>query len=106
MRAFGVDGMISFTNHDFRRIVRDEGDTWVSFAANLGPRNAHLVRDEPGNGGRRYAQMVHGSVTVHMNASVEKFWSLISDVTQIGRFSPETFEAEWLGGITAPAEGA
>jgi hypothetical protein len=41
-----------------------------------------------------------------MNASAEKVWSIISDVTQIGRFSPETFEAEWLGGITGPAEGA
>ena len=41
-----------------------------------------------------------------MNAPAEKVWSLISDVTQIGRFSPETFEAEWLGGIAAPAEGA
>jgi hypothetical protein len=28
VRAFGVDGMISLTNHDFRRIVGDEGDPW------------------------------------------------------------------------------
>ena len=32
-----------------------------------------------------------------MSAPPERVWGLISDVTQIGRFSPETFEAEWLG---------
>jgi hypothetical protein len=40
-----------------------------------------------------------------MNASPEAVWSLISDVTQIGRFSPETFEAQWLDGATSPAIG-
>jgi hypothetical protein len=41
-----------------------------------------------------------------MNVSADRVWSLISDVTQIGRFSPETFEAEWIGGTTGPAVGA
>jgi hypothetical protein len=27
-------------------------------------------------------------------------------VTKIGRYSPETFEAEWLDGATGPAVGA
>jgi uncharacterized protein YndB with AHSA1/START domain len=49
---------------------------------------------------------MHDSVTVHMNASPEKIWELISDVTRIGRYSPETFEAEWLDGATGPAVGA
>jgi uncharacterized protein YndB with AHSA1/START domain len=49
---------------------------------------------------------MHDSVTVHMNAPAEKIWDLVSDVTQIGRFSPETFEAEWLEGATGPAVGA
>jgi uncharacterized protein YndB with AHSA1/START domain len=49
---------------------------------------------------------VKGAVTVHMAASPERVWSLVSDVTQIGRFSPETFEAEWLDGATGPAPGA
>jgi hypothetical protein len=40
-----------------------------------------------------------------MAASPEHVWSLVSDVTNIGRFSPETFEAEWLDGKTGPAEG-
>jgi len=47
-----------------------------------------------------------GSVTVHMAAAPEEVWALLSDVTQIGRFSPETFEAEWLDGAAGPAVGA
>jgi hypothetical protein len=46
------------------------------------------------------------SVTVHMDAPVAEVWSLVSDVTRIGEFSPETFEAEWLDGATGPAVGA
>ena len=46
------------------------------------------------------------SVTVHMAASPEKIWDLVSDVTKIGRYSPETFEAEWIEGATGPAVGA
>jgi hypothetical protein len=49
---------------------------------------------------------MHDSVTVHMAASPEKIWALVSDVTRIGRYSPETFEAEWLEGATGPAVGA
>jgi len=49
---------------------------------------------------------MHDSVTVHMAASPEKVWDLVSDVTKIGRYSPETFEAEWLDGATGPAVGA
>jgi len=46
------------------------------------------------------------AVTVHMQASPDKVWDLVSDVTRIGRYSPETFEAEWLDGATGPAVGA
>ncbi|WP_460604261.1 SRPBCC family protein [Jatrophihabitans fulvus] len=49
---------------------------------------------------------MHGEVTVRMAAPPEKVWELVSDVTRIGEFSPETFEAEWLGGATGPALGA
>jgi uncharacterized protein YndB with AHSA1/START domain len=49
---------------------------------------------------------MHDSVTVHMTAPPEKIWDLLSDVTKIGRYSPETFEAEWLEGATGPAVGA
>jgi uncharacterized protein YndB with AHSA1/START domain len=46
------------------------------------------------------------SVTVHMAAPPEKVWALVSDVTNTGRFSPETFEAEWIDGSTGPEVGA
>jgi uncharacterized protein YndB with AHSA1/START domain len=49
---------------------------------------------------------VHVSVTVHIAAPPEPIWELVSDVTKIGRYSPETFEAEWLDGATGPAVGA
>jgi hypothetical protein len=49
---------------------------------------------------------VRGSVTVHVAAPAERIWSLLADVTRIGEFSPETFEAEWLGGASGPRVGA
>ena len=48
---------------------------------------------------------MHDSVTLHMAAPPERVWELISDVTKIGRYSPETFEAQWLGGADGPAVG-
>jgi uncharacterized protein YndB with AHSA1/START domain len=45
------------------------------------------------------------SVTVHIEAPPERVWELVSDITNTGKFSPETFEAEWLGGATGPAVG-
>lgn len=49
---------------------------------------------------------MRGSVTVHMSASPERVFALVSDVTRIGKYSPETFEAEWIDGATGPAVGA
>jgi Polyketide cyclase / dehydrase and lipid transport len=49
---------------------------------------------------------MRGEVTVYMAASPEVVWALVSDVTRIGEFSPETFEAEWLDGATGPELGA
>jgi uncharacterized protein YndB with AHSA1/START domain len=47
-----------------------------------------------------------GEVSVPMAAPPEKVWALVSDVTRIGEFSPETFEARWTHGATGPAVGA
>src|SRR5262245_58843578 len=41
-----------------------------------------------------------------MAASPEAIWELIADVRNIGDFSPETFEAQWLDGANGPAVGA
>ncbi len=49
---------------------------------------------------------MQGSVTVSMAAPAERIWELIADVRNTGKFSPETFEAEWLDGATGPALGA
>jgi Polyketide cyclase / dehydrase and lipid transport len=49
---------------------------------------------------------VRDSVTVHMDASPRAVWDVVSDVTRVGTFSPETFEAKWLGDATEPALGA
>ncbi len=41
-----------------------------------------------------------------MNAEPSVVWDIVSDVTRVGEFSPETFEAEWLKGATGPELGA
>ena len=41
-----------------------------------------------------------------MSAPAETIWDLVADVTNTGRFSPETFDAEWLDGATGPTLGA
>jgi hypothetical protein len=48
---------------------------------------------------------MEASVTVHMSAPAERVWALVSDITNTGKFSPETFEAEWLDEATGPALG-
>jgi uncharacterized protein YndB with AHSA1/START domain len=49
---------------------------------------------------------MQGSVTVHMDATPQAVWELVSDITRIGEYSPETFEAEWTQGSDGPAVGA
>src|SRR4051794_5348545 len=45
-------------------------------------------------------------VSLWMDAPPAEVWDLVSDVTRIGEFSPETFEAKWTRGSTGPEEGA
>jgi uncharacterized protein YndB with AHSA1/START domain len=54
----------------------------------------------------RVTERMTDSVTVHIAASPAAVWDLVSDVTKIGRYSPETFDAEWLDGAAGPAVGA
>ena len=49
---------------------------------------------------------MQGSVTVTMAAPAQQVWDLVADVRNTGKFSPETFEAEWLRGATGPELGA
>jgi uncharacterized protein YndB with AHSA1/START domain len=46
-----------------------------------------------------------GSATVHIAAPTEKIYALVSDVTRMGEWSPETRSCKWLDGATAPALG-
>jgi hypothetical protein len=41
-----------------------------------------------------------------MEAPAMEIWTLVADVRNTGRFSPETFDAEWLDGVTEPSVGA
>ena len=45
------------------------------------------------------------SVTVHMDAAPMAVWELVSDITNTGRFSPETVKARWMDGASAPGVG-
>lgn len=49
---------------------------------------------------------MRGSATVFMSAPAATIWDLVADVRNTGRFSPETFDAEWLDGANGPALGA
>jgi len=47
-----------------------------------------------------------GSASAHIEAPPEKVYALVSDVTRMGEWSPETTKCEWLDGATGPAVGA
>jgi uncharacterized protein YndB with AHSA1/START domain len=52
------------------------------------------------------AEGVEGQATIHIDAPPEKVYAVISDVTRMGEWSPETHKCEWLDGATGPAVGA
>jgi len=45
-------------------------------------------------------------VSLHIAASPERLYELVSEVTNMGRWSPETRRARWVDGSTAPVVGA
>ncbi|MBV8981203.1 MAG: SRPBCC family protein [Acidimicrobiia bacterium] len=47
-----------------------------------------------------------GQARVHVNAPPEKVYDLVSDVTRMGEWSPETVKCEWIDGASGPAVGA
>jgi uncharacterized protein YndB with AHSA1/START domain len=46
------------------------------------------------------------NVSIDIAAPPEKVWGLVTDITQMGRWSPECYRCEWLDGATGPAVGA
>ena len=69
----------------------------------IGP-SAHGRKTAPE--GSKLGEGMHDAVTVHIAAPPRRIWAVVSDVTRIGTYSPETFEAEWLDGAAGPAAGA
>jgi hypothetical protein len=47
-----------------------------------------------------------GEASVTVQASAERVWDLVTDVTRTGEWSPENVGAVWLDGATGPAVGA
>ncbi len=48
----------------------------------------------------------HASVTVDINATPERVYELVSDITRMGEWSPECIRCSWSKGATGPAVGA
>ena len=43
---------------------------------------------------------MEGQVTIHINAAPDVVFALVSDVTRMGDWSPETANCEWVDGAT------
>lgn len=43
---------------------------------------------------------------IRVAAAPGRVWSLVSDVTRMGEWSPETVSCEWLDGVEGPSVGA
>jgi uncharacterized protein YndB with AHSA1/START domain len=46
------------------------------------------------------------SVSREIGAPAERVWSMVTDLTQMGRWSPESDGAAWVGGTDGPRPGA
>jgi hypothetical protein len=47
-----------------------------------------------------------GEAATYVQAPPGTCWELVSDVTRMGEWSPETVRVQWLDGATGPAVGA
>jgi hypothetical protein len=47
-----------------------------------------------------------GQARIHIRVAPEPLYDMVSDVTRMGEWSPETIRCEWLDGATAAAPGA
>ena len=50
--------------------------------------------------------MPDNAVSVHIAAPPERIWRLVSDITQMPRWSPETYKTRWIDGATHATPGA
>ena len=49
---------------------------------------------------------MQGEASIHVDATPDEVYALVSDVTRMGEWSPECVKAEWIDGATGPAVGA
>ncbi|MGH9279256.1 MAG: SRPBCC family protein [Acidimicrobiales bacterium] len=49
---------------------------------------------------------VSGQADVTIRTEPERLWTMVTNVTRMGEWSPETERAEWLDGASRPAVGA
>ncbi|MEY2404840.1 MAG: hypothetical protein QOD38_2391 [Acidimicrobiaceae bacterium] len=47
-----------------------------------------------------------GEARIHIEASPEAVYAMVSDITRMGEWSPENTGGEWLGGASAAAVGS
>ncbi|MGH9149828.1 MAG: SRPBCC family protein [Acidimicrobiales bacterium] len=47
-----------------------------------------------------------GSASTVIGADAARLWSMVTDVTRMGEWSPETARADWVDGASGPAVGA
>lgn len=52
------------------------------------------------------AQTPNDAVVLDIAAPPARVWDLVSDVRNMGRWSPETFSTRWLRGAMLPEPGA
>jgi uncharacterized protein YndB with AHSA1/START domain len=50
--------------------------------------------------------MPGGNASIHVDATPEAVYDLITDVTRMSEWSPETYKAEWRNGATEAMTGA
>jgi hypothetical protein len=46
------------------------------------------------------------TATIQIAAPVDVVYDLVSDITNMGRWSPECYRTQWVGGATKPIPGA
>jgi len=49
---------------------------------------------------------LRGDAEVYIEASPERVYNLVSDITRMGDWSPETYSCAWIDGATGPQVGA
>lgn len=45
-------------------------------------------------------------VSLQIGAPPDKVWGMVADITQMPRWSPETYRTRWVGGATSAVPGA